>query len=470
MPEVTNYTALLSGASASSAPGTPTVITFSFPDSLASYVTAAHGTAGAHTFQQLNSEFQELVREGLGLISASNGLRFLEVAPGMGAMEWRIMDLSQFGPLPGAAAFANYPGADDYRYLSAHELVRSDVFIDNDRTNSIYIVLHEGLHAVGLKHDFEGSITLVRELDSLTYTLLGNGGTPSAGQRDIGIFDKEALQYLYGPKTRAGATYGDAGNNDISGGSGNDDIESGNGHDNVFGGEGSDTLSGGSGNDHLFGRSATAGADGYDLIMAGDGSDYLQGNAGDDILAGEGGSDRINGGADNDHAYGGEGNDTINGNRGNDQVFGERGNDLLRGGQDNDSLNGGEGNDLLFGDMGRDTLVGGSGVDIFHFSGLSSLISSGVDRVQDFADGMDFVSLGFAPAAILRGAEQSSPSSAATAAQQLFDATAGSQEVAAFSIGSDTYLFYASNGGNTADSAIQFVGITSSSITVTDFV
>ncbi len=259
-----------------------------------------------------------------------------------------------------------------------------------------------------------------------------------------------------------------AGNDNLTGNTLNDYLEGFAGHDNLFGGAGADTLGGGFGNDHLYGQSANGGQDGADSIYGDEGSDYLQGNAGNDMLDGGDGSDRINGGANDDLIFGKAGNDTANGNLGNDTIDGGSGNDSLRGGQGNDSVAGDAGNDILSGDLGSDMLMGGSGADIFVFSGQGSLTNA-ADRITDYVDGTDRIAVGYAPANVLTAASQSSLSAAATAAQALFDGNAGNGEVAAITVGSDSYIFYSSNGGATADSAILVVGVTSGSLGLSDF-
>ncbi|ARR52414.1 glycoside hydrolase [Rhizorhabdus wittichii DC-6] len=241
------------------------------------------------------------------------------------------------------------------------------------------------------------------------------------------------------------------------------------GHDDIQGGAGADTIHGGAGNDHLYGQSPYGGPDGADLIDGGDGSDYLQGNAGNDTLDGGNGSDRINGGADDDSIRGGEGNDSINGNLGNDHVDGGIGNDYLRGGQGNDTLIGGDGNDILSGDLGADLLTGGAGIDRFVFAGSGSTLAA-PDRIADFQDGVDLLSIGFKPAAVMTGAAQASLSAAAAEAQHLFDAHPGLGEVAAMRVGADTYIFYSGSGGATVDSAINLGAVDPAWIGTADFV
>ncbi len=264
---------------------------------------------------------------------------------------------------------------------------------------------------------------------------------------------------------------GDAGNDTLDGGAFDDKIDGGTGHDILIGGDGFDEMVAGDGNDHLYGQSANGGADQSDTLYGGSGSDYLQGNAGADFLDGGEGSDRINGGTDNDVIVGSAGNDTVNGNRGNDNIFGGTDNDSLRGGQGNDSINGGDGNDILSGDLGVDTLTGGAGIDFLLFGGASSLYSgAAADVVADFADGADRIQVGYVVQAVLPGSERSSFAEAATYAQQLFDGRAGANEVATIQVGGSTYLFYSSNNGSAADSAVQLTGIASNTITLADFI
>ncbi len=149
-------------------------------------------------------------------------------------------------------------------------------------------------------------------------------------------------------------------------------------------------------------------------------------------------------------------------------IRGEDGNDSLRGGQGNDTISGGDGDDIVAGDLGADELRGGTGADLFIVAGLGSTISAGVDQILDFVDGTDKIGLDFDPVTVLTGGAQTELS-AAGAAQQLFDANVGNGEVAALSVGSDTYIFYDSDGGATVDSAIKLIGVSPSEISLADF-
>ncbi|MFZ5704265.1 MAG: M10 family metallopeptidase C-terminal domain-containing protein [Pseudomonadota bacterium] len=251
-------------------------------------------------------------------------------------------------------------------------------------------------------------------------------------------------------------------------GTGNDVATANDNSDVVMGGLGADSITGGSGNDHLYGAAATALAgDGADTLNAGAGSDYLQGNAGDDSLNGQTGSDRIFGGQGNDRIDGGDGNDSVNGNLGNDSIAGGNGSDSLRGGQGNDSISGDAGDDLLIGDLGADTLSGGSGIDrltgggdadlFLYANGDAAFLSSALDSITDFADGIDRIRLGFTPTSVTLLSATGSLDATAASAAQIINA-AGSTALVATTIGGDVYLFY-DTGPTTPLEAIRLSGL-----------
>ncbi|NJK66383.1 MAG: hypothetical protein HC941_07485 [Microcoleus sp. SU_5_3] len=115
-------------------------------------------------------------------------------------------------------------------------------------------------------------------------------------------------------------------------------------------------------------------------IIGTNSNDTLTGGSDRDFMSARRGSDSIDGTLGNDTIYGGKDNDTLLGNNGDDILFGNLGNDLL---------NGGEGNDFLSGGFGDDSLIGGNGGDRFLLS-----TNSGSDTILDFADSIDFLSLG----------------------------------------------------------------------------
>ena len=323
------------------------------------------------------------------------------------------------------------------------------------------------------------------------------------GLDDADVGGHVAIYGLDGDSTLVGTV----GNDTINGGAGDDSIvgsssgvdADGNFIENDFlqGGNGDDTIIGGEGNDHIYGNlfSSTAGAaDGDDFIDAGNGNDYVNGNLGDDTVHGGIDNDRIYGGGGADKLFGDDGNDYLQGNKGADTIDGGNGIDVIHGGADSDSLLGGNGNDQLFGDNGNDVIAGGNGYDqlwggagndTFNFGAgeadnanvhtAATATNHGVvETINDFEDGKDVIHLTFAPAAdanihhTAAGATFTDAAAAQDYAQTLL--TGHGSDVAAITVGSDTYLFYDdTHTTGTINSAIKIVGVTDAAFTHTDF-
>lgn len=288
------------------------------------------------------------------------------------------------------------------------------------------------------------------------------------------------------------------GNDNIYAGAGNDTLDGGDGDDIIhglsgsmnsagklietdvyLGGGGADTIYGGVGNDHIYGYEVAKSVGNVD------GADLLYGGAGNDIVYGDAGADTIDGGDGNDSMYGGDGDDSLTGGAGNDYMAGDSGNDVMIGGAGSDvlhgiggddQLSGGDGNDTLYGDAGHDLVTGGAGNDTFSFSvGHSLFTISGsaayvTDEVVDFTIGADKISVGFHLVELLQGSAATVAAAAAWATQTL-QAHAGAADVAAVSVGSDTYLFYDDGGtGGTLDSAVKIDHIAATDLSLASFV
>ncbi|KAF0162758.1 MAG: Hemolysin-type calcium-binding domain-containing protein [Rhodocyclaceae bacterium] len=180
------------------------------------------------------------------------------------------------------------------------------------------------------------------------------------------------------------AVTGGLGNDVLSGGAGNDDLNGGGGADALFGGGGNDTLTGGAGNDLFVVESGTD-----SITDFGNGTDTLSIDAGatatvlmQDSMVAPGATFTLDGSAL-------EGNLVWTGDaetNGRFALTSGSGNDVLSGGAGNDDLNGGGGDDALFGGGGNDTLTGGAGNDLF-------AVESGSDRIMDFGNGTDTLSI-----------------------------------------------------------------------------
>lgn len=289
------------------------------------------------------------------------------------------------------------------------------------------------------------------------------------------------VTFIDGTHLLTGTTAGDTssgseGNDVIYGDAGNDRLDGRGGADIIYGGAGGDMIDGGDGNDHLYGFSPAGGIDQGDMIAGGAGSDYIQGNAGNDSIDGGDGSDRIFGGADNDSIFAGAGNDSVNGNYGDDRIEGYDGNDFLRGGKGLDVVSGGAGNDQIYGDLGADIVGGGAGADIFYFAGSdaalidTNLLLGQTNTITDFAIGADHLSFGFVPTAIEHGVVGTVAEVLAFAQQLLDGGPSNAHEIAAITVGSDTFLVYNNSGGLLADSLIELNGVDGANLTTRDWI
>lgn len=315
----------------------------------------------------------------------------------------------------------------------------------------------------------------------------------TTGAETVTVDNTDDGNYAYG-LGGADTVVGNSGDDYLFGGTGADSVVGLSGDDYAFGGAGDDIIDGGSGADHLYGFALTGtfSLDGDDNISGGIGNDYLQGNAGEDTLSGGSQNDRINGGADNDVISGDDGSDTVNGNKGEDTINGNDGNDSLRGGADNDVISGDFGNDVIQGDLGDDTISGGDGIDVltggndndtFVFVNSNAAYDNDpegdlylvFDTITDFTAGdlIDLTDNGVSNDAdvaanavdiLTSSSTVGSLSDAVAIATGLLTNNAGSNEVAAIQVGSDTYVFY--DGG---DQAIKLAGVAVASVTADDF-
>ena len=180
------------------------------------------------------------------------------------------------------------------------------------------------------------------------------------------------------------------------------------------------------------------GSHGNDTLTGNDSANLIVGGGGADVLDGLGGADTMIGGVGDDIYYvddrgdviterAGEGQDEVDssisyalgsnvenlmltggwaisgtGNELDNQIFGNSagnilrgmgGDDTIQGGAGRDVINGGADNDTLYGGLGADELRGGAGRDVFAYRSISETPTYGRDRIVDFQQGSDKISL-----------------------------------------------------------------------------
>lgn len=245
------------------------------------------------TPQAFSASQQAATRGAMANLSKLTGITFTETGDG---------NLAQIHMANANISGANTTGLDSSRYSYSYNssnvvtsfAAASYVYLDNAEwagmnanlsagTQGYETLLHELGHAMGLKHSFEGAITLPAATDNTAYTLMSythSGGAHST----FSEYDIAALKWLYGGDGLAGAL----GVNSTGGGR------------------------------YFTGTSL---------------ADTLTGTAANDVLEGDGGNDILNGGAGTDTAFyngvrnaytvtqlsasswkvtGGEGSDTLN--------------------------------------------------------------------------------------------------------------------------------------------------------------
>lgn len=399
---------------ADAAHASPIVVTYSFLTRLPAYESEATRPG----FMAYGGEYHDVTRAALADWESAAGIRFIEVAEGLGDIQFGFHNTATTNN--NAAGYASYPYLWDFSDSATTFRSRGgDVWINTNGSQPwapaqmTYLLRHEIGHAIGLKHPFDGEVRLTAQDDNRTNTVMSYTG-PAIGS--LGPYDREAARLLYGSAapefyfdvgaTRVYFTGGQAGATHLGtsiadyvlGLGGADSIRGYGGDDFLFGGDGVDTVHGGDGNDLILG----------DDVAAHIGADQLFGGRGRDTIGGGAGADTIYGGAnssgiadDGDLILGGGGMDLVRGEGGADTIVGDQGEDALAS-QAGDSLDGGDGDDLVLGGFGADTLAGGAGKDtmtgedggdnVSGFSGDDLLLGGAGDDTLWGDDGADILS------------------------------------------------------------------------------
>lgn len=333
--------------------GGTTIITYSFAGPGSPFDPLAASFAA--TLTAMSEADRQTTREVLANIQAVCNVRFVEVADSTASHGMLRYAYSQRPNDMGYAGYAFYPSASD---------VGGDIWIGRAQAGVEWdhyrpgLILHETLHALGLKHPFEGAETLHEHDDIIPNTVMSystlegsNQGSMSRYPSEPMPLDIEALQALYGAVTAnpADTVY------DLAPLQNNFHV--------VLDSAGTDTLDAGKLDtgvniDLAPGAASAVGLTVYAFAYHGSGPSrtFTQGTYEDTL--------RIEAGTWIENAVG------------------SRHDDVLTGNSLHNLLLAGDGNDLLMGRGGNDVMDGGAGTDTAQYAGLI-----GNFRVERFADG-----------------------------------------------------------------------------------
>jgi len=346
--------ALMAGSRWASQDGSgPTFISYSFADAGSGFNSTASPFVAS--MSALSEADREITRKVLANIEAVCNVRFFEVpdtASSSGVLRYAY---SQRPNDMGYSGYAFYPSASD---------IGGDIWIGRAQAGVEWahyrpgLILHETLHALGLKHPFEGGETLDVHDDVITTTVMSY--SPVAGNHEGAMshypdepmpLDIQALQALYG-----------AGNSNAA--------------DTVY------DLARWQDNFHIVLDSA--GTDTLDARKLATGVNI-------DLTPGAGSKVGLTVHAFSYHGTGASRTydhstyeETLRIDTGSwiENAVGSSHDDVLAGNQQHNLLQGGDGNDMLRGRGGNDVLDGGAGTDTACYDG-----SIGSFRVERFADG-----------------------------------------------------------------------------------
>ncbi|HXD40203.1 MAG TPA: M10 family metallopeptidase C-terminal domain-containing protein [Ramlibacter sp.] len=362
-----------------------TVITYSFASPQTSTFSYTNSDFQA-SLSQFSGADQQLTRQVLARIEAVANVQFVEVPDN--ATEVGVLRYG-YSQQPNAMNFAGYA------FFPSSTAIGGDIWIGAAQASSQWdfyradLVLHETLHALGLKHPFDSGAVLPTGQDIIPNTVMsyspvagGTSGFMSDYPVEPMALDIAALQYLYGASAlNAGDTIYDLSSASYQDGfhavwdaGGNNTFDASRiargvtlnlnegAHSDIGAKVSASALVNGANVDTTYTQTLT--------VAAGTVIQHAVGSGYDDVLIGNGASNWL---------YGGAGNDTLDG---------RDGNDFLVGGAGNNTLVGGAGVDTAIYAGGRAACsvqrAAGGSVTVSGAAGTDSL--SGIERVW-FSDG-----------------------------------------------------------------------------------
>ena len=225
-------------------PDTPNTLSYTFS-------IASGNQADVSNQQAFNNTQMDATRQILNYISNLTGITFEEISDGNNAqIHFSSIDITD-GSTAGLTSWGYSYTVDGNETITSYS-VFAYVYLDNVEwlaqnsslqagSSGYETLLHEMGHALGLKHPFEGTVTLPDNEDNTSNTLMSytsNGGPYST----FNSYDIAALNWIYGGDGLAG----NLGIGSISGGRYWTGLES---NDTLKGETGNDYLDGGSGID-----------------------------------------------------------------------------------------------------------------------------------------------------------------------------------------------------------------------------